>query len=730
MTPTPSPSPSRTPPRAQNPMIEQAFVQDRSSAQENLLHAIKNIHETEFDQLLDLLLADGASLEQLDSNGLSPLEIAVMAGRPRIVQALLDRNVALPIVKEDGFDLLMLSANCGNTAMMTVLIDQGEMQCNAQDAKGLTSLHYAVLGGHFPAVIALLERGANINQCTTGAVDRQICERLNIPPSLAQGGSTPLTLAVSAGHLALANLLLSQHADATAGDRHPLELAIIKNDAAMIDLLIQKGIDPTTIILINGQSMLSLAVERQCSLACIKTLLPPNRVVNDQTSDLHSPLRAAIKSGQHDIAAYLLCQGARLDVGDQGSETALAYAQRLSDQGKMMQILVSTRCAGALTSFSLANGTAIELCQTAHDPTALAALGFFPELLKPVVAEVFAHRATLYLLSPAQQDVEITFIMMRLTKPDTETHRPTRASTASIMPVLPEQRFIQSIPEKIETQKNELYQWAKRIIDQKNLMMLNCFSRHFLTSMLTACPEGTHLSIYMSRYLREKEGMSEDLSNVIVLAWTNAHKKVSQWTLEGADANSISLCKEYYATHQMERALFKQLQTLRSQGIKPSFSSQYFYDASGQRSLPTNQFAENPVLFLQRLVHDLTPPVLHEAPLTTALCLKTGWSPVECRKIIDAWKEAESAVELIIPANDIERRDRFLCHEMASALKRLLPAQQHHPDGTAYPFPSRWQTQLHRWCDTTLAQHDSEAANAVVGTNEEETRPLKRARTR
>jgi ankyrin repeat protein len=729
MTPSPSPSPSRTPPHAQSPMIEQALVQDRSSAQDDLLNAIKSINETEFDQLLDLLLADGASLEQLDSNGLTPLEIAVIAGRPGIVHALLDRNVGLPIVNEDGFDLLMLSASCGNTAMMTVLIDKGEMQCNAQDAKGLTPLHYAVLGGHFPAAVALLDRDANINQRTTGAIDRQICERFSIPPSLAQSGSTPLMLAVITGHLALADLLLSQHADATIGYRHPLELAIVKNDAAMIDLLIQRGIDPTTITLINGQSMLSLAVERKCSLACIKMLLPPHRVVNDQTSDPHSPLRIAIKSGQHDIAAYLLCQGAKIDVGDQGSETALAYAQQLSDQGKMMQILVATRCAGALTSFSLVNGTAIELCQTAHHPTALAALGFFPELLQPVATEVLAHKNALHLLTPEQQEVEIAYIMMRLTKPDIETHRPTKASTASVIPVLPEQRFIQSIPEKIAAQKNELYQWTKRIIDQKNLMMLNCFSRHFLRSMLEACPEGTNLSLYMSRYLREKEGMPEDLSNIIVLAWANAHKKVSEWTLEGADANSISICKEYHATHMMERTLFKQIQTLRSQGMEPSFSIQYLYDASGQRSLPTSQYAENPVRFLQLLAQDFTQPALHETQLTTALCLKTGWPPVECRKIIDVWKDAKKAVELIIPANDIERRDRFLCHEMASALKRLLPAQRHHPDGTVYPFPSRWETQLHRWCDTTLAQHASEAANPAVVTNEEETRPLKRART-
>ena len=505
MTPSPSLSPPHKTPLTQGQIATQHTLQGRSSAQDDLIYAIKNIHEVEFDQQLDQLLEDGAALDKLDDEGLTPLEIAVMAGRPRIVQALLDRNAPLPIVNEDGFDLLMLSASCGNTAMMTVLIDKGNMECNAQDAKGLTSLHYAVMGGHLQAAVALLDRATDINQCTTEAIDRQICERLGISPSLAQSGSTPLMLAISKGHLALADLLLSRHADATAGDRHPLELAIHKNDAAMIDLLIQKGIDPTKIILTNGQSMLSLAVEKQCSLACIKKLLLPEQAINDHTNDAFSPLRIAIQTGQHDIAAYLLCQGAKINVIDQFYQTAWECAHHLPDQGKMMQIMVATRCKNALKTFSLSNGAAAELFQAADDPTALAILGFFPELLMPVIAELKALKNAMHRLTPAQQEFEVAYLIMLLNTPATEANALAPTSAASIIPTPPEKQFILSIPEKIETQKNELYLWAKRIIDKKNEDMLDFFSRYFLTSTLTTCPEGTDLSDHMTRTLREKK---------------------------------------------------------------------------------------------------------------------------------------------------------------------------------------------------------------------------------
>lgn len=746
--PSPSPSPPHTPLHARRPQIEQVFYQARPNAQEYLIYAIKNFHDIEFDQALDQLLEDGASLEQLDNDGLTPLEIAVIEGRPRIVQALLDRNALLPIVDEDGFDLLMLSASCGNTATMLVLIDQGEMQCNVQDARGLTSLHYAVIGGHLPAAVTLLDRGADINRCTTAAVDRETCEHMGISPALAQSGSTPLMLAVSKGHLALVDLLLSRGANSLAGDRHPFELAIYKNDAAMMGLLIQKGIDPTTIILINGQSMLSLAVECQCSLACIKQLLPPDKVVNDQTSDAHSPLRIAVRTGQHEIAAYLLCRGAKISAVDQLYQTAWECAHQLPDQGKMTQILVATRCKNAVNAFSLSNGTAVELLQTANDLPALATLGFFPEVLIRVVAELKPMENAMHRLTRAQQEVEIAYMMMVLCTPNARTNAEANAeanaetntevnaeinalasaSMASIIPVPSERQFISSIPKKIATQRNELHSWAKRIVDQYKIEMLDLLSRSFLMSTLTTCPEGADLSVYMSRKLREAKGIPDDLSNIIVSSWVSAHNNVSQWGLTGADANSINLCKEYYAMQQIEYRLFKKIQALQSQGKKPSLSIQFLYAASGQCILPAKELAKNPVIFLQRL-----PPVdqsvVHQTQPTTTLCLQTGWSPLECQKIIDLWTEANNTADSTIPTNEIERRYHFLCREMAIVFKAILPQQHHHPDGTPHPLPSRWQTQLHRWSDATLARHNGAASSITVNSDDEEGRPQKRART-
>ena len=273
MTPTPPSSPFHTPPQPNPRLAQAAFFQPVIRAQENLIFAIKNIPDDEFDRYLDQALRDGASLHSVDEEGLYPLELAVIAQRPRVVQSLLARNAPLPVVADDGFDMVMLSASWGHSALLSMLIDAGSMVSDAQDNQGLTPLHYAVIGGHLQAAIALLDRDADIDISTTDAIDRDTCEQHHLPPALAGSGSTPLMLAVSKGDLAMADLLLSRQADPTAGARHPLEIAIINNDAAMIDLFIQKGIDPASVRQRDGQSLLSFAFDQQCSLSLIKRIV-------------------------------------------------------------------------------------------------------------------------------------------------------------------------------------------------------------------------------------------------------------------------------------------------------------------------------------------------------------------------------------------------------------------------------------------------------------------------
>ncbi len=708
MTPSPSSSPSRMSPQANHQVTGQAFFQPVIRAQENLIFAIKNIHEDEFDRYFDQALLDGASLNSVDEHGFYPLELAVIERRPRIVESLLARGAPLPVVAEDGFDLVMLAASNGHSTMLAVLIDSGSMMSDAQDSQGLTPLHYAVMHGHLQAAITLIDREADIDKFTTDVLDAQICSDTGIPPSLAGSGCTPLMLAVSTGNLAMVDLLLSHYADVDVGAIHPLEIAVIKNDVAMIGLLIHKGIDPNRVVTTHGQSLLSLAIENQCSLLCIKKLLPPGTLLRDHSDTTHSPLRIATRTGQHEIAAYLLCQGAQAEFVDEPLQTTWEFASNLPDQGKMTQILVAARSDYAVKLFIQSNEDLINLYHMARHPVALAVRGFFLELLTPLVAALHPKQNLLHQLTPAQQELEIAFSLMRINTPETAVTSSPETFFAGIIAGSPERQFIQSIPEKINTQKKEIYEWSKYLVDKKMVKISTYFSRHFLVSMTADCPKGTQLSTFMMRRLREKEGFPDNLSEIIVSAWTAAEKNVNGWHLPGANAGRISQCKEYYAMNRMESELLRQIHSHQEDANASSFSNDFSYKALGQCTWPVNHFAQNPVSFLQLLEESIEKPSLNDAQLEVAFCLATGLTPVKSRAIVAAWRTTRQAAERRFPPSEIERRHHFSCEIMASALKSLLPPQ-HYPDGTLEPMLLRWQTQLHHWCDVALAANHRDA---------------------
>ena len=727
MTPSSHASATRKSTPGNNPTMPGNFFQNISSAQEKLIYAIKKIHEVEFNVYLDQALEAGASLDSVDENGLSPLEIAVLEHRPSIVEALLERNAPLPLVNLDGFDLVMLSASCGNTAMLRILTDKGSMVSDAQDRRGMTPLHYAVMGGHLQAAIALIERDADINLLTTDVLDTQCCDKFGIPSSQAGSGITPLMLAVSTGNLALADLLLSRDADMSAGARHPLELAVMNNDAAMISLLIINKANPND-IMIDGQSLLSLAVEKRCSLPCIKKLLPPDARIQDESTTSHSPLRIAIRTEQHETVAYLLCQGAKAESLGDPFQTTWEFATNLPDQGKMTQIMVATRCEHAVQSFVQSSEDFIDLYQMSHHPAALAIRGFFPELLAPLVQGFATLQNEFHQLTPAQQQFEIAGMLMLKTQPTIEAEPLSPSPVMSLRSMPPEQILIQSIPEKIKTQKNELHQWAKDFFKKKMLSVSDCFTKNFLISNLNTCPQSTDLLVHMKRQLTEKNGFPNNLSTIIASSWSESETQINQWHFPGALADSIYLCKEHYAMNRIEELLFNQIEAKKTAKKAPSYKTTFSYHIARKRTSPVNQFAENPVAFLHTFEKSLGQLSVNESQLSNAFCLATGLTPRQSQKIIAFWKETSHAATIAFPANDIEKRHQFACRVMSGALKTLLPEEVSTSDGTVYPLSLRWQVQLKHWCDGVLTQETRVASNDGNNDDTEETRPLKRAR--
>ena len=144
--------------------------------------------------------------------GGSALHMAAQGDHRDLVQQLLDRRVINANYQDtDGLSPLMIAVFHGHEAIVQLLLKKG-VDTGLTDKDGLTALMMAVIGGHQGLVVLLLDYGADV------------AARNN-------HGKTPLMLAVEEGHEAIAFLVLQHGATIEAPDqsgRTPIDVAVSK----------------------------------------------------------------------------------------------------------------------------------------------------------------------------------------------------------------------------------------------------------------------------------------------------------------------------------------------------------------------------------------------------------------------------------------------------------------------------------------------------------------------
>lgn len=213
------------------------------------------------EEIVFLLKENGAEVDvPLQPEGYTPLFIAVMRGKERMVRVLLENGAAAdkkvggstpfflgakigvgrPILRillkfcpslvhvphDDGRTPIFVAAMCGHRDAVEVCIDAGA-QVN-EPVDGLTPLLIACYKGHVSVVERLLETGqADVNMC-------------------ALDGTTPLFIAAHRGRTNLVQLLLAKNAKVNLqhnDGRTPLFVAAQFGHAEVVELLIAYGAD-------------------------------------------------------------------------------------------------------------------------------------------------------------------------------------------------------------------------------------------------------------------------------------------------------------------------------------------------------------------------------------------------------------------------------------------------------------------------------------------------------
>jgi len=193
---------------------------------------------------VEMLIKRQATLDQWDMvHQQAPIHAAAREGHCNVVACLVAQGASVNQVDGRGRTALMLSAAGGHLGMVELLVLQGAGLEDA-DKEAITPLTHAIIHGHCEIAQCLLSEGANVN-----AVD--------------SSGRSPLDVAVYQGMSEMVDILLEQGANMEKTDIRgikPLDRVIGFGNADVVSVFLKKGakLGPATWLMAEGKPEIQL----------------------------------------------------------------------------------------------------------------------------------------------------------------------------------------------------------------------------------------------------------------------------------------------------------------------------------------------------------------------------------------------------------------------------------------------------------------------------------------
>lgn len=255
----------------------------------NALHMMASQGQTSFAPLIER----GLDVNEQTVRGYTPLTCALNRGHESAALVLMENGAHVDWKTDEKHTALHLAARYGMQRVIAAIL--GDVDVDAVDARGWTSLHEACASGSTAVVAQLLDAGADI--------ERPL-------PS----GDRPLHCALENGKENIALLLLERGADFMAiasKKRTPLHMAA-DDDLPRVAEALLRLTKCSTIETVDEKNWTPLCCTR--SVAIVEMLLKAGADVDHADGRGWTALHMAVHEGDTEVALKLILAGARLEV--------------------------------------------------------------------------------------------------------------------------------------------------------------------------------------------------------------------------------------------------------------------------------------------------------------------------------------------------------------------------------------------------------------------------------
>lgn len=312
----------------------------------------------------------GTSVNTRDSDGKTPLELAVAAGKKEMVEILLEHgarraylggmdpaivDLALRNDQKEIAEALLgeeqehkdvfLAAAFGKPSELRQMLQEDAGLAKAETGWGDMPLHWAAVRGRQQAAKMLMDKGAD-------------------PNATNRWRKTPLDRAAQHGEMELARLLIEQGVEADENavmqaayqeqvqllklflankairekvedaQWRPLHMAAYRGQKEVVAVFLEEGVDPD----VKGRGGLTPLHHAATAgrLEVAKLLLERGATVDARDGSGTTPLLYAVRAGQKDVVKQLLDEGADPKAANESGDTPLKAA---SGNGKLTELL-------------------------------------------------------------------------------------------------------------------------------------------------------------------------------------------------------------------------------------------------------------------------------------------------------------------------------------------------------------------------------------------------------